>query len=292
MSADDARRDSPPPCGEGLGSGEASRATLRLLTPRPDPLPARGEGVAACFGDIRMNDQGRPTRAEPVAAKRKTFTGNRALADRGAAALRDRPQRNLRRRHRPCRRRRPTASASIARKAPIDLPALSEPEAMRHYVRLSQKNYAIDMGIYPLGSCTMKHNPRLNEQVARLPGFADIHPLQPASSRAGRAGADPRARPLAARDHRHACRRDDAEGRRAWRALRHDGDQGGARRARRERARRCWCRNRRTAPIRRPPRCSAIPWSSVPAREDGTVRADDVREAARRASRARSPRSC
>ena len=53
---------------------------------------------------------------------------------------------------------------------------------MRHYVRLSQKNYAIDMGIYPLGSCTMKHNPRLNEQVARLPGFADIHPLQPVSS--------------------------------------------------------------------------------------------------------------
>jgi glycine dehydrogenase subunit 2 len=62
------------------------------------------------------------------------------------------------------------------------LPALSEPEAMRHYVRLSQKNYAIDMGIYPLGSCTMKHNPRLNEAMARLPGFADIHPLQPISS--------------------------------------------------------------------------------------------------------------
>jgi glycine dehydrogenase subunit 2 len=60
-----------------------------------------------------------------------------------------------------------------------DLPALSEPEAMRHYVRLSQKNYAIDMGLYPLGSCTMKHNPRLNEKMARLPGFADIHPLQP-----------------------------------------------------------------------------------------------------------------
>ncbi len=50
---------------------------------------------------------------------------------------------------------------------------------MRHYVRLSQKNYAIDTGIYPLGSCTMKHNPRLNEKMARLPGFADIHPLQP-----------------------------------------------------------------------------------------------------------------
>ncbi len=53
---------------------------------------------------------------------------------------------------------------------------------MRHYVRLSQKNYAIDSGIYPLGSCTMKHNPRLNEKMARLPGFGDIHPLQPIST--------------------------------------------------------------------------------------------------------------
>ena len=53
---------------------------------------------------------------------------------------------------------------------------------MRHYVRLSRKNYAIDSGLYPLGSCTMKHNPRLNEKMARLPGFADIHPLQPQST--------------------------------------------------------------------------------------------------------------
>ena len=64
----------------------------------------------------------------------------------------------------------------------VDLPGLSEPEAMRHYVRLSQKNHSIDAGLYPLGSCTMKHNPRLNEKMARLPGFGDIHPLQPQSS--------------------------------------------------------------------------------------------------------------
>ena len=50
---------------------------------------------------------------------------------------------------------------------------------MRHYVRLSQRNYAIDLGLFPLGSCTMKHNPRLNEKMARLPGFADVHPMQP-----------------------------------------------------------------------------------------------------------------
>ena len=66
-----------------------------------------------------------------------------------------------------------------ARKDPIGLPGLSEPQVVRHYLRLSQKNFAIDGGFYPLGSCTMKHNPRLNEKMARLPGIADIHPLQP-----------------------------------------------------------------------------------------------------------------
>ncbi len=64
----------------------------------------------------------------------------------------------------------------------VELPGLSEPEAVRHYMRLSQRNYAIDLGLFPLGSCTMKHNPRLNEKMARLPGFADIHPLQPQAS--------------------------------------------------------------------------------------------------------------
>jgi len=61
----------------------------------------------------------------------------------------------------------------------LNLPGLSEPETVRHYTRLSRQNYAIDLGLFPLGSCTMKHNPRLNEKMARLPGFADIHPLQP-----------------------------------------------------------------------------------------------------------------
>ena len=70
----------------------------------------------------------------------------------------------------------------LMRTEPIGLPGLSEPETLRHYVRLSQKNHAIDLALYPLGSCTMKHNPRLNEKLARLPGFADIHPLQPQST--------------------------------------------------------------------------------------------------------------
>jgi glycine dehydrogenase subunit 2 len=70
----------------------------------------------------------------------------------------------------------------LDRKRPIGLPGLSEPQIVRHFTRLSQKNYAIDTGLYPLGSCTMKHNPRLNEKMARLAGFADIHPLQPVST--------------------------------------------------------------------------------------------------------------
>ncbi|WP_221792039.1 aminomethyl-transferring glycine dehydrogenase subunit GcvPB [Aquisediminimonas sediminicola] len=73
----------------------------------------------------------------------------------------------------------------LMRAAPVDLPGLSEPETVRHYTRLSRQNYAIDLGLFPLGSCTMKHNPRLNEKMARLPGFADLHPLQPVQTTQG-----------------------------------------------------------------------------------------------------------
>jgi glycine dehydrogenase subunit 2 len=72
--------------------------------------------------------------------------------------------------------------AGLTRALPPRLPGLSEPETLRHYVRLSQLNHAIDLALYPLGSCTMKHNPRLDEKMARLPGFCDIHPLQPLST--------------------------------------------------------------------------------------------------------------
>ena len=65
------------------------------------------------------------------------------------------------------------------REEPAHLPEVSEPEAFRHYVRLSQQNFAIDLGMYPLGSCTMKYNPKVNEWAARLPGFANLHPYAP-----------------------------------------------------------------------------------------------------------------
>ena len=132
-----------------------------------------------------MNTVGRPTAPETAeAAPIDTFTGSRALQIEEPLLFEigrhdvtgvdfDEPERFVPRlgRH--------------MRKTPIDLPGLSEPETMRHYVRLSQKNYAIDSGLYPLGSCTMKHNPRLNEKVARLPGIGDIHPLQPLSTVSG-----------------------------------------------------------------------------------------------------------
>ena len=58
------------------------------------------------------------------------------------------------------------------------LPEVSEVDVTRHFTRLSRWNYAIDIGMYPLGSCTMKYNPKVNERVARMPGFAGLHPAQ------------------------------------------------------------------------------------------------------------------
>ncbi|SHL46858.1 aminomethyl-transferring glycine dehydrogenase subunit GcvPB [Roseibium suaedae] len=132
---------------------------------------------------MSMNTQGRPTSAGEAgeAFRPKTFTGNRALdmeeplifefgrLDVTGVDL-DEPEDFV------------AELGGNERKDALELPGLAEPEAMRHYVRLSRNNYAIDSGLYPLGSCTMKHNPRLNEKMARLPGFGDIHPLQPLST--------------------------------------------------------------------------------------------------------------
>src|ERR1700758_3417184 len=132
-----------------------------------------------------MNVQGRPTRPETAAAPTgETFTGNRGLNMEEALIFEtgrfdatgvdiDEPA--------PFKSR----LGPHARQSEAQLPGLTEPEAIRHYVRLSRNNYSIDAGLYPLGSCTMKHNPRLNEKLARLPGFADVHPLQPVSTAQG-----------------------------------------------------------------------------------------------------------
>ena len=71
------------------------------------------------------------------------------------------------------------------RRAELSLPEVSEIDVVRHYVRLSQLNYAVDTGFYPLGSCTMKYNPKANDAAARLPGFSELHPLQDPSTAQG-----------------------------------------------------------------------------------------------------------
>ena len=71
----------------------------------------------------------------------------------------------------------PQIPAGLARKQPPRLPEVSEPEVLRHFTELSTRNFGVDTGFYPLGSCTMKYNPRVNERLAALPGFRDLHPL-------------------------------------------------------------------------------------------------------------------
>lgn len=136
---------------------------------------------------MSMNNVGRPTTPHTANddtagdSAPPTVTGNRALMlkeqlifesgayDRSGVDIADAPEAAKR-------------FGGLERDAVIGLPGLSEAETVRHYTRLSRQNYAIDLGFFPLGSCTMKHNPRLNEKLARLPGFADIHPLQPIHS--------------------------------------------------------------------------------------------------------------
>ncbi|HVU68383.1 MAG TPA: aminomethyl-transferring glycine dehydrogenase subunit GcvPB [Ktedonobacteraceae bacterium] len=72
--------------------------------------------------------------------------------------------------------------ADLLRREDAPLPEVSEIEVVRHYTHLAQRNFGVDTGFYPLGSCTMKYNPKVNEDMAALPGFAHIHPLQPEST--------------------------------------------------------------------------------------------------------------
>ncbi|SVD98829.1 uncharacterized protein METZ01_LOCUS451683, partial [marine metagenome] len=71
-------------------------------------------------------------------------------------------------------------STKLLRDAPANLPEVTESQVMRHYINLSTKNHHVDRDFYPLGSCTMKYNPKINDVLATLPGFTNIHPNQPA----------------------------------------------------------------------------------------------------------------
>ncbi|TET64852.1 aminotransferase class V-fold PLP-dependent enzyme, partial [Candidatus Aerophobetes bacterium] len=71
--------------------------------------------------------------------------------------------------------------SNYLRKTGLGLPEVSEPDLVRHFTRLSQRNISIDTNFYPLGSCTMKYNPKINETLANLPGLSELHPYQPSS---------------------------------------------------------------------------------------------------------------
>ena len=120
-----------------------------------------------------MSQASPPTTAEtPTAQQRETATTifERSVEGRraGSVPATDVPERPL----------EELIPASLRRERPPRLPEVSEPEIVRHYNRISRRNFDLDTGPYPLGSCTMKHNPRLNERVAALPGHARLHPAQ------------------------------------------------------------------------------------------------------------------
>jgi glycine dehydrogenase subunit 2 len=79
----------------------------------------------------------------------------------------------------------PLVPEQFVRTIPPELPEVSEVDVVRHYSRLSQMNYGVDTHFYPLGSCTMKYNPKINEDMARLPGFLRLHPLVPVAASQG-----------------------------------------------------------------------------------------------------------
>jgi len=129
-----------------------------------------------------MQKEGRPTRPAPANSNGgDTFSGARALEqDEPLIFELDSPGANgvdL-----PAAPKAPSRLGALRRSGEIGLPDLAEPTVVRHYTRISRLNYGIDTGLFPLGSCTMKHNPRINEKLARLPGFADLHPMQPVST--------------------------------------------------------------------------------------------------------------
>jgi glycine dehydrogenase subunit 2 len=111
-----------------------------------------------------------PTGGSPMQRDRATTIYERSVAGRRAAVLPDAgvPEPPL----------AELIPTKLLRERAAELPEISEPEIVRHYNRISRRNFDLDTGFYPLGSCTMKHNPRVNERVAALPGHARLHPAQ------------------------------------------------------------------------------------------------------------------
>ena len=141
-----------------------ARRASRLL-PRPR---LRGHGRCASRSTDRAAHPGRhrPPRGRPRAGVLMELIYEKSQAGRRAGRV---PSYGL-----PV----PEVPAALARKEPPRLPELAENEIVRHFTNLADRNFGIDTGFYPLGSCTMKYNPRVNERVVALPGFANLHPHQ------------------------------------------------------------------------------------------------------------------
>src|SRR3954453_23406220 len=146
------------------------RSPRRLARPRDCRAPRiegrRGGGVMS----EKLTAAGPELTETPMQRDRATTVYERSVEGRRAATM---PETGVD--EGPIDKLTPS---NLLRSKPAELPEVSEPEIVRHYNRISRRNFDLDTGFYPLGSCTMKHNPRLNERVAALPGHARLHPAQ------------------------------------------------------------------------------------------------------------------
>ncbi len=179
------------------GAGNVQRACRPGRTERA----ATSCRVRACAASIPAMRSGATTQAwttrssspSPRSGRPRTSTGwprccerSRVKLDLREVAAPDAVQARCRATTSPV----PDVPAELARRTPPRLPEISEPELVRHFTALADRNFGVDTGFYPLGSCTMKYNPRVNERVVDLPGFRDLHPPPGGRRRSGRARAD------------------------------------------------------------------------------------------------------
>ena len=225
-----------------------------------------------------MNSHGRPTPPETAAAvARKTFTGDRAL-DMEEALIFETGRLDATASTWRTRNHSRAARSDRRRRGKPQLPGLTGPEAVRHYVRLSRDNYSINAGLYPLGSCTMKHNPRLNEKSARLPASPTCIRSSRSRPRGALHGDRGLADALMTMTGMSAIAMSPKAGGTA--TLRHDGDQGGVE-ARGEAATRRVVLVPDSGHGTNPATAALIgfPVRSVPAGDDGNVGVEAVESA-------------